>query len=73
MNAYGGVNTTPASAGTQTRKQKSFLMTLFLLDFERVTGQRVTVELIRSPQWKAMRAAFVNIFLPLMQEKGKTK
>ena len=60
--------TTPA---TETRKKKSFLMTLFLLDFEKVTGQRVTIELIRSPEWKAARAAFVNIFLPLMQEKGK--
>ena len=59
--------TTPA---TQTRKHKSFLMTMFLLDFEKVTGQRVTIELIRSPEWKAMRDAFVKLFLPLMQEKG---
>ena len=63
----------PASAGNETRKQKSFLMTMFLLDFEKVTGQGETVELIRSPEWKAMRVAFVIIFLPLLQEKGKTK
>ena len=60
--------TTPA---TETRKHKSLLMTMFLLDFEKVTGQRVTIDLIRSPEWKVMRDAFVKIFLPLLQEKGK--
>lgn len=54
---------------TETRKHKSRLMTMFLLDFEKVTGQRVTMEMIQSKWWKDMRDTFVDIFLPLAREK----
>ena len=58
---------------TETRKHKSKLMTMFLLDFEKVTGQRVTMELIRSKWWKDMRQAYIDIFLPLAREKETKK
>jgi hypothetical protein len=53
------------SAGAQTRKTKSQLMTMFLLDYEKFTKRRVTVELMRSSEWTAARDQFVKLFMTL--------
>jgi hypothetical protein len=69
MDAVLGDNMTPSPA-TLTRKRKSLLMTQFLLDYQKFTNRRVTVELIRSDEWKQMQAKYIEIFLPLLAEKA---
>lgn len=53
-----------------TIKIKPILMTQFLLDWEKLTGRRVTPDLIRSPMWKEMQRKYIELFMPLMAEKG---
>jgi hypothetical protein len=50
-------------------KVRSALMTQFLLDWEKFTGQRVTPELIRSPLFKDMQKKYINLFAPLLVEQ----
>jgi hypothetical protein len=63
--------TTPAQKAKLTRRHKSELMTLFLRNYESITRKRITIDLIRSPEWREMQARFIELFIPLYAEKGK--
>jgi hypothetical protein len=53
-----------------TIRQKSELMTDFLKEYEKITKKRITVDEIHSPEYVAMRDAFIKLFMPLITEKG---
>jgi hypothetical protein len=42
---------------------KGKLMTMFVKDWEAVTGERLTIEIMRSPAWKKMQKDYVNLFM----------
>jgi hypothetical protein len=62
---------TPADPAADKQKSVSKLMTMFLKDWEEITGERLTTATMQSPQWREMRKQFVFLFMPLM--KGRKK
>ena len=56
-----------------TIKNKSRLMAMFLRDWTELTQRRITIELIRSEEWKRMRQAYVDLFLPLLAGETEVK
>jgi hypothetical protein len=67
----------PAAPATRTRKdtirRKSLLMTMHLMDYEKVIGRRITIELLRSPEYREHRDKFVSLFMPLLREQEERK
>lgn len=55
------------SKASTTVKRKSILMRMFMLDYEKITApQRITIELIRSAEWKRMRDEYVKLWMPVL-------
>jgi hypothetical protein len=58
---------------TLTRKKVSAIFERLALDYEKLTGARLTIDIIHSPKWRELQKAYREIWLPLMAEKEVEK
>ena len=58
---------------TITRKKVSAIFERLALDYEKLTGKRLTIDIIHSPAWRELQKSYREIWLPLMAEKEETK
>ena len=56
---------------TITRKKVSAIFERLVLDYERLTGKRLTIATIHSEEWRKMQKVYRELWLPLMEDQKK--